>query len=228
MRLIPEETVGHQKPGGDGDALFFPSVSSCMTITIVCEDGTLIGSHLTIHTTPDKIDAIVKHMAERATQEGRGGATQVVFAGVNGESWDGKITFDELKNKVLRATNERAHTSTFDTAKVASDTHVRIAKKGNALRLKIDPMREFKNRTNEERNALNKAGIMDEAERARRIPMNPEHKADVAQFVKRTGGVIGTTPMQDESVYERVHHTALRARLTSWLNRKHKTVRNSR
>ena len=50
--------------GTDPDRLTFPNVSTCTTITVVLDDDTLVGTHLSALCTTDDIDKIVARMRE--------------------------------------------------------------------------------------------------------------------------------------------------------------------
>jgi hypothetical protein len=62
----PENVIGEDQMGNDRDrVLYYPNVSSCTTITLLLDDGALIGGHLTTATLRESAEAVFREMVGR-------------------------------------------------------------------------------------------------------------------------------------------------------------------
>lgn len=147
--MIPliEENVGI-----DSQAIQYPGVSSCCTVTIVLADGTLIGVHLTIGTPKDRLEALLAKMAELCRDSGQTPRT-LIIAGVRSQ-WSGApptdsgYTMDSVQAKLeseLHHTFAANSVVTADSGTVSHDSMVRVDKRPDGrIELKVDPMSRFR------------------------------------------------------------------------------------
>ena len=75
-------TISEEHVGWDNQALAFPNVSTCLSITVNVSQGPLIGAHFTIGTTSEEFDAAFGKMKGLT---GNKPVAQILVAGVIAE-----------------------------------------------------------------------------------------------------------------------------------------------